>query len=190
MDFLAEHGIAAIPYHGQMDNANAPAQPGALDVRRSARAGGDDRVRPGHQQGGGARGDPLSRCRNRSSSITRRRGARAATGCRRIASLLWQKQGRGPAGLLHRPDARSGGEGARLAALSRGAALRGERHAAGITRSALHFGETPKWERCEMCDVCGNAPEWLDGAAGRSAGGEDETRKPQDWNRRRPAGRA
>jgi ATP-dependent DNA helicase RecQ len=25
----------------------------------------------------------------------------------------------------------------------------------------LHFGQTPKWERCEMCDVCGNAPEWL-----------------------------
>ena len=24
-----------------------------------------------------------------------------------------------------------------------------------------HFGQTPKWERCEMCDVCGNAPEWL-----------------------------
>ena len=25
----------------------------------------------------------------------------------------------------------------------------------------LHFGETPKWERCEMCDVCGTIPEWL-----------------------------
>lgn len=25
----------------------------------------------------------------------------------------------------------------------------------------LHFGETPKWERCEMCDVCGASPEWL-----------------------------
>jgi ATP-dependent DNA helicase RecQ len=24
-----------------------------------------------------------------------------------------------------------------------------------------HFGQTPKWERCEMCDVCGNIPEWL-----------------------------
>jgi ATP-dependent DNA helicase RecQ len=24
-----------------------------------------------------------------------------------------------------------------------------------------HFGQTVKWERCEMCDVCGNAPEWL-----------------------------
>jgi ATP-dependent DNA helicase RecQ len=24
-----------------------------------------------------------------------------------------------------------------------------------------HFGQTPKWDRCEMCDVCGNSPEWL-----------------------------
>ncbi len=27
----------------------------------------------------------------------------------------------------------------------------------------LHFGETPKWERCESCDNCGTAPEWLRG---------------------------
>jgi ATP-dependent DNA helicase RecQ len=25
----------------------------------------------------------------------------------------------------------------------------------------LHFGETPKWESCGMCDFCGSAPEWL-----------------------------
>jgi ATP-dependent DNA helicase RecQ len=24
-----------------------------------------------------------------------------------------------------------------------------------------HFGQIPKWQRCEMCDVCGNIPEWL-----------------------------
>ena len=24
-----------------------------------------------------------------------------------------------------------------------------------------HFGQAPKWERCEMCDVCGNIPDWL-----------------------------
>ncbi len=28
-----------------------------------------------------------------------------------------------------------------------------------------HFGQTPKWTRCEMCDVCGNVPEWLKGPA-------------------------
>lgn len=25
----------------------------------------------------------------------------------------------------------------------------------------MHFGETPKWDRCGMCDVCGTAPAWL-----------------------------
>ncbi len=25
----------------------------------------------------------------------------------------------------------------------------------------LHFGETPKWERCGNCDNCGAKPEWL-----------------------------
>jgi len=25
----------------------------------------------------------------------------------------------------------------------------------------VHFGETPKWERCGSCDNCGTAPEWL-----------------------------
>jgi ATP-dependent DNA helicase RecQ len=24
-----------------------------------------------------------------------------------------------------------------------------------------HFGQRTKWERCEMCDVCGNVPEWV-----------------------------
>jgi len=24
-----------------------------------------------------------------------------------------------------------------------------------------HFGETPKWEKCEACDVCGSAAEWI-----------------------------
>ncbi len=27
----------------------------------------------------------------------------------------------------------------------------------------LHFGETPKWERCGNCDNCGTKPEWLKG---------------------------
>ena len=24
-----------------------------------------------------------------------------------------------------------------------------------------HFGETPKWKTCEVCDACGYEPEWL-----------------------------
>ena len=29
----------------------------------------------------------------------------------------------------------------------------------------LYFGETPKWSRCDACDVCGIAPEWMSEAA-------------------------
>ncbi|MEP7354420.1 MAG: ATP-dependent DNA helicase RecQ [Acidobacteriota bacterium] len=29
----------------------------------------------------------------------------------------------------------------------------------------LHFGETPKWERCEACDVCGVTLDWMTSAA-------------------------
>jgi ATP-dependent DNA helicase RecQ len=26
----------------------------------------------------------------------------------------------------------------------------------------LYFGETPKWERCDACDICAAKPEWLE----------------------------
>jgi ATP-dependent DNA helicase RecQ len=26
----------------------------------------------------------------------------------------------------------------------------------------LHFGETPKWDRCDACDVCGVELEWME----------------------------
>ena len=32
-----------------------------------------------------------------------------------------------------------------------------------------HFGETPKWDSCGACDVCGIAPEWMTIAASRAA---------------------
>jgi ATP-dependent DNA helicase RecQ len=28
-------------------------------------------------------------------------------------------------------------------------------------RICVHFGETPKWNTCNACDVCGSEPEWL-----------------------------
>lgn len=32
-----------------------------------------------------------------------------------------------------------------------------------------HFGETPKWESCGACDVCGSLPEWLTIGLSRAA---------------------
>jgi ATP-dependent DNA helicase RecQ len=31
----------------------------------------------------------------------------------------------------------------------------------------LHFGETPKWESCGVCDACGASPEWLNARSRR-----------------------
>jgi ATP-dependent DNA helicase RecQ len=48
----------------------------------------------------------------------------------------------------------------------------------------MHFGQTPKWQRCEMCDVCGNLPEWMKtGTAEPRVKTRRATRKAQ-----RPAG--
>lgn len=38
-----------------------------------------------------------------------------------------------------------------------------------------HFGETPKWDRCENCDVCGNVPEYLNQTERRFGPGERRT---------------
>jgi ATP-dependent DNA helicase RecQ len=33
----------------------------------------------------------------------------------------------------------------------------------------LHFGETPKWASCGMCDICAEAPEWMKAGMSRRA---------------------
>ena len=36
-----------------------------------------------------------------------------------------------------------------------------ESHGCRQRQICLHFGETPKWQRCTNCDNCGAKPEWL-----------------------------
>jgi ATP-dependent DNA helicase RecQ len=50
----------------------------------------------------------------------------------------------------------------------------------------MHFGQTPKWERCEMCDVCGNVPEWLRAPA-EEPGPKKKRRKPKHAAEPEPA---
>ena len=40
-----------------------------------------------------------------------------------------------------------------------------------------HFGQIPKWQRCEMCDVCGNVPDWLKAPAAEERA-EEPKRRP------------
>jgi ATP-dependent DNA helicase RecQ len=52
----------------------------------------------------------------------------------------------------------------------------------------LHFGETPKWEKCEMCDVCAEVPAWFDEQADATlAIARPERRKPAAAGRRQAA---
>jgi ATP-dependent DNA helicase RecQ len=41
-----------------------------------------------------------------------------------------------------------------------------------------HFGQTTKWQRCEMCDICGNVPEWLSAPVEPVAVTKKRTPKP------------
>jgi ATP-dependent DNA helicase RecQ len=41
----------------------------------------------------------------------------------------------------------------------------------------MHFGETPKWQRCNMCDICGAVPEWMQ--HGETADQPKRKRKPK-----------
>jgi len=40
-----------------------------------------------------------------------------------------------------------------------------------------HFGQTPKWERCEMCDVCGSVPDWIASAPAEKPGAKKKRRR-------------
>ncbi|MGA2005658.1 MAG: RecQ family ATP-dependent DNA helicase [Terriglobales bacterium] len=58
--------------------------------------------------------------------------------------------------------------------ISRFADSKGCRH----RQICLHFGETPKWERCGTCDNCGTKPAWLtEKAVGPSSALLSRTRK-------------
>jgi ATP-dependent DNA helicase RecQ len=49
-----------------------------------------------------------------------------------------------------------------------------------------HFGQTPKWQRCEMCDVCGNIPEWLKAPSEKPLAVKKKKRKPKAAERPAP----
>ncbi len=83
-EWLAEQGIAALPYHAGMDACDAHGQPEALPARGRHRDGRDDRVRHGHRQAGRA----LRRASRSAEKHGRllpgnrpRRSRRAAGGC-------------------------------------------------------------------------------------------------------------
>ena len=159
VDFLAEKRIAAVPYHAKMDNRAR---------QRNQERWMSDEVPV--LVGTIAFGLGINKAAVRAvihlslpkslEQYYQEAGRAGRDGLQSDCALLWQKK---DAGLLaHFIDAivdRDEQQRAwdRYRVIRRFAESTVCRH----RQICLHFGETPKWERCEMCDVCSAEPEWL-----------------------------
>ncbi len=159
VDFLAEKGIRAVPYHAKMD----------LKTRRGNQERWmSDEVRV--LVGTIAFGLGINKAAVRAvihlslpkslEQYYQEAGRAGRDGLPSDCALLWQKK---DAGLLaHFIDAivdREEQDRAwqRYRVIRRFAESSTCRH----RQICVHFGEKPKWDSCQMCDICGAAPEWL-----------------------------
>ncbi len=159
VDSLADRGIAAIPYHGQMENELR---------RRNQELWMNDEVRVlvGTIAFGLGINKPAVRAVIHTSlpksieQYYQEAGRAGRDGEPSDCVLLWRPKDAGLlAYFIEKLTDRDEQERAwqRYHAIRRFAENSQCRH----RQICLHFGQTPKWPRCEMCDVCGNVPEWL-----------------------------
>src|SRR5438874_581330 len=159
VDFLEEQGIAAVGYHGKMDTDTR---------RRNQERWTSDEVRV--LVGTIAFGLGINKAAVRAVIHTslpksieqyyQEAGRAGRDGLPADCILLWQPK---DVGLLAYFIEQLQDRDEKERAWQRYHSVRGFVESARCRhyQVCMHFGQTPKWQRCEMCDVCGNQPDWL-----------------------------
>jgi ATP-dependent DNA helicase RecQ len=159
VDFLEDHGIAAIPYHGQMENDRR---------RRNQERWISDEIRV--LVGTIAFGLGINKAAVRAvvhlslpksiEQYYQEAGRAGRDGLRSDCALLWQKR---DAGLLAHFCEQIRDPQERQRAWERYHVVRRFVESAQCRHAQIcrHFGEKPKFEGCGACDMCGAMPEWM-----------------------------
>ncbi|HET7891494.1 MAG TPA: RecQ family ATP-dependent DNA helicase [Candidatus Sulfotelmatobacter sp.] len=185
VDFLGDQGIAAVGYHAKMD---------AAERRRNQERWMSDEVRV--LVGTIAFGLGINKATVRAvihlalpksvEQFYQEAGRAGRDGNPADCVLLWRKQDAGLLGYFANQilDAAERDRAWQRYNVIRAFVESGRcRH----RQICTHFGETPKWNSCGACDVCGAAPEWLKGTitpgalkrtANASSGGRKEAPSP------------
>jgi ATP-dependent DNA helicase RecQ len=159
VDFLGARGIAAVPYHGQMET-------GARRRNQEAWMNDEARVLVGTIAFGLGINKPAVRAVIHTSlpksieQYYQEAGRAGRDGLPADCVALWRPK---DAGLLAYFIGQMNDAAEKDRAWQRYHAVRAfvESSRCRHLQICTHFGQTPKWERCEMCDVCGNVPEWI-----------------------------